>query len=854
MMNASDQMEETDCVQNILDNAGHTGRIPQIKTFRTNTESIDTQVAIKTSTSSVVNNLNDSKKLNNAYLKEMTKTQSASKDECIANSSDDTFSTLFASAGIKKNLYENKKYDDETSSLPNIDDGMEMTCQMPLLDDHKKKNEGIILQSQSPDGMEMTCRFPSNNFNVKLQKDMISQTSNTTKRCSSDEEDRLDMSNIPHKVIRREKMQSSDAIKRLVVPEVTDSLEVDENMEITCKLPLPVLNESYKREDKLQCKATNSTDMEMTCNVLEIKYDVRSKRFDESEYGKRSGVICENLTNTSELISNSSEMKKAYNSTMIVNPNDNSILKTKDYMECLKGVNSEAPLSEVNTQTTQFNKCVDDPAATKDMEITCKLPLIKGTDGYQNPAYNLSSTEESQPLNIMCPKKLRSGQGIHDISADMEMTCNLARANMFDDCLATTKASDFINSSPISCKDVKPTTSKEEAIIAESSSIDMEITCKVPIEKTLNKKTEIEVAEEKMASNLKEMSTSITKSNLMGNEIINNTEGNIELGIISRSANVTDNFGKKDDTFHDFKIASPSTAVENQIDPESYQCNETKNINSIENSSDMLSFRDNKEFEVTSKTTESLNAMLSPPIKDLSRAEVMTLNEIEVPINTIRESIELDVETELENAGNTCSNGAIVSSTESYHQISIDNGSDRKSLNLNDVKTTSLTHNHAPDIAEEKTSEPPNKEYAKLPSTMTSELPEASPSKINHSLDAFKENLSTHNETTPFHKINVEEEVEGVVPIKKRERSQEIGVVTPNTLYSNVTASYAENIEDLISAKHDAVTNAVSQIKKMEEKDTTKTEPIIKDLVIDDDQSIFDYLFQKQNDNPIEER
>ena len=76
----------------------------------------------------------------------------------------------------------------------------------------------------------------------------------------------------------------------------------------------------------------------------------------------------------------------------------------------------------------------------------------------------------------------------------------------------------------------------------------------------------------------------------------------IELGIISRSANVTDNFGKKDDTFLDFKIASPSTAVENQIDPESYQCNETKNINSIENSSDMLSFRDNKEFEVTKVT------------------------------------------------------------------------------------------------------------------------------------------------------------------------------------------------------------------------------------------------------------
>ena len=48
VMDESDHMEETDCIQNIFDNAGHTGKIPPIASIRQNNDTISNIMAIET--------------------------------------------------------------------------------------------------------------------------------------------------------------------------------------------------------------------------------------------------------------------------------------------------------------------------------------------------------------------------------------------------------------------------------------------------------------------------------------------------------------------------------------------------------------------------------------------------------------------------------------------------------------------------------------------------------------------------------------------------------------------------------------------------------------------------------------
>ena len=138
VMDESDHMEETDCIQNIFDNAGHTGKIPPIASIRQNTDTISNIMAIETHNSTSYDKFKGPKDANldktshSSCKMDMTIAQVESKnDRHMAASNDDTFSSLFASAGIKKNLNDNISNGNETTSV-NSDNGMEMTCNVPL--------------------------------------------------------------------------------------------------------------------------------------------------------------------------------------------------------------------------------------------------------------------------------------------------------------------------------------------------------------------------------------------------------------------------------------------------------------------------------------------------------------------------------------------------------------------------------------------------------------------------------------------------------------------------------------------------------------------------------------------------
>lgn len=448
VMNASDQMEETDCIQNIFDNAGHTGRIPLLKSVHKGSDSDSNRVNIDTIEKHVTDDgykesksSNLDKTTNFSCKMDITIPDVNLKNDCTTQSGYDTFSNLFASAGVKKMEKENDIYVDEANST-NIDDGMEITCKMPDIKALSCKNETLNKSVHSPNGMEITCKLPLDKVSLDFKKEKFESVS---KRPLQDIKEYTDeIPNIPHKIIRTENILKSKTINELIVKKATDT-EEDDQMEMTCKLSPPSLvkNNLYLAEPK--CSKNISNDMEITCKVPKIdglkrrlengdeyvtenqdiwhitsqKEKCASPKIDTKIIDKTKHlhdddqmemtckilrpVSAENLTASKESHCSTNspndleieKIEQLSKANSFVAQDNSCPLKGKMNTEDSINVEPDETLLDFQQIKSLSDKRFEDQVALTDMEMTCKLPVVLSVDSSKNPAI-IKSTDESQ--------------------------------------------------------------------------------------------------------------------------------------------------------------------------------------------------------------------------------------------------------------------------------------------------------------------------------------------------------------------------------------------------------------------------------------------------------------------------
>merc|ERR1712038_1018055 len=266
------------------------------------------------------------------------------KNDCTTQSGLDTFSNLFASAGVKKMEKENDIYIDE-ANLTNIDDGMEITCKMQDIKALSCKNGTFNKSVHSPNGMEITCKLPLDTVNLDFKKEKFESAS---KRPLQDIKDKtVEIPNIPHKIIRTENILKPETIKELIVKKATDTVE-DDQMEMTCKLSPPglVRNDFYLAKPK--CSKNISSDMEITCKVPRIDDGATHEVHNRSTFDKEfsDNILKRRLENGDEYVTENQDIW--------------NITSQKE-----KFVNSE-----IDTKLIDEAKLLQDD---DQMEMTCKI-------------------------------------------------------------------------------------------------------------------------------------------------------------------------------------------------------------------------------------------------------------------------------------------------------------------------------------------------------------------------------------------------------------------------------------------------------------------------------------------------
>ena len=446
VMNASDQMEETDCIQNIFDNAGHTGRIPLLKSVHKGSDSDSNRIIIDTIEKHVTDNgYKDSKSSNldkttNFSCKmDITIPDVNLKNDCTTQSGLDTFSNLFASAGVKKMEKENDIYIDE-ANLTNIDDGMEITCKMPDIKALSCKNGTLNKSVHSPNGMEITCKLPLDKVNFDLKKEKFESAS---KRPLQDIKDKtVEIPNIPHKIIRTENILKPETIKELIVKKATDTVE-DDQMEMTCKLSPPglVRNDFYLAKPK--CSKNISNDMEITCKVPKIDDGATHEVHNRSTFDKEfsDNILKRRLENGDEYVTENqdiwhitSQKEKFVNSEIDTKLIDKGkLLQDDDQMEMTCKI--LRPVSAENRTASKESHCSTN--SSNDLEIV-KIDQFSKANSFvaQDNSCSLKgkmNTEES--IYVEPDESLLDVKQIESLSdkrfedqvaiTDMEMTCKL---------------------------------------------------------------------------------------------------------------------------------------------------------------------------------------------------------------------------------------------------------------------------------------------------------------------------------------------------------------------------------------------------------------------------------------------
>ena len=181
IIDSNDEMEETDCITNILDNAGHTGRVSSFQNMGLGNKMDDITCNMNITCGELHREANAGPKisglsntLHSPNKSDLILEPTTAKPLNSAQKKDDTFSDLFAIAGIKKKPPSVTTTCGEVTSIASDADGhMEMTCQLPSATYSTLRENILGIKSPSPVsiGMEMTCQLPLSNVLYRNTKD-----------------------------------------------------------------------------------------------------------------------------------------------------------------------------------------------------------------------------------------------------------------------------------------------------------------------------------------------------------------------------------------------------------------------------------------------------------------------------------------------------------------------------------------------------------------------------------------------------------------------------------------------------------------------------------------------------------
>ena len=519
VMDSSDQMEETDCIPNIFDNAGHTGRVPPLivrgldeTAMFSSTSNMDvTQGAMCNASSTTSNKEQFSQTLNI-----QTKTDSTS-----SLSREETFSNLFAMAGPKKDASSiNVQMDSSNASFS--DGNMEMTCHFPLvaIDKHMQNStaaknleitcnvpnattcteletlgaeelEGVtdgIQHLASANHMEMTCQLPLLNSVENPNNPNLEPIGYAKKADAKFKRDAATILQTEPKIIEKE---SSLDLSNPIVGKVQDVAhkEFEEdcmNMEITCRLPLITTNTDL---ENLNAEEKKGVTVEMKHFANENKMEKTSQLPLNNSVEKHcnKNPAASEITNNFVAAYNESAVKacpmeptliEKENTSNLSNQSIDMVHKIADKvfegdfinMEITCGVSLETMNAKLDILDSRkkggVNASPKHVANANHMEMTCHLPLINSVE--KPIEQNLDISETMNSSVTICTN---SSSPTEHKKIEEEGSLNFA-----------TQGVDI----------VQETTNKE----FDGDCMNMEITCGVPFQ-TMNTKLEFLDAREK---------------------------------------------------------------------------------------------------------------------------------------------------------------------------------------------------------------------------------------------------------------------------------------------------------------------------------------------------------------------
>ena len=853
MMDESDHMEETDCIQNIFDNAGHTGKIPPIASIRQNTDTTSDKKVIEAHDSTTydkfkeTNDANLDKTTHSSCKMDMTIALVESKqDRYVAPSGDDTFSSLFASAGIKKNLNDSNSNSNEATSV-NSDNGMEMTCNIPLLDSLKNQIKISNHLSESPDGMEMTCRFPLNNVKIDHEKEMSSKA---PKRCLSTLNENIkEIHVIPNKVLLTENCSNSEATEKLIAEKRLDTLE-DDHMEMTCKISLAVSKENLILQNTSQCITKSSKDMEMTCNVPQLNNANFNHTLSQSELGRPQPEMSEKFQNDIQPRSDLPPIGQTIDSTLSLKPEDNFLSKTENNHESDKIDDS-------------------DPVATADMEITCKLPLKNSVDIYQNKEFAPQSLPESNSTNATSPRQANTGQNNFNINNEMEMTCNLFSLKESDKALKSTEIPEETSAFPISSGNrMIPTAIQDDKIRLETGpktfstyplpSIGSDQVTRIIHESKSEQASEMfEVETEKQYDHITDKNDNqcnTTEMDITCNQVQEtnvNEFKDITADLSEKHGNDSNTIDitsiGKPDVFHSYtEKNAPSVFATGSpvLDDDKFQtesnsdlskCYEEENRNdkkrslNLSNGDDVLATLESKNYF---ETNGSKNTITIPKIISNPRIDSLISVPKETPTISFVGKKEENMETDRDDL-----------EKESDSNISDQNPLGLSTFNSTEVDNLNLDCNSSNFNAKENISETCSLTHckdSKNASTALTEEINTTSCKLIHIVCPKELDVKTCQETSDLKEKNDERGE------KKDEFAKEY--IHQNSEIPSFTQPNKSKREE-----NGAILTAELPVKKKEIAVYNK-EPIVNDLIVERNVSIFEHLFQKQNNDQPKQR
>ena len=636
---------------------------------------------------------------------------------------------------------------------------------------------------------------------------------------------------------------------------------------MTCKISLAVSKENLILQNTSQCLTKSSKDMEMTCNVPQLN-NANFNTLSQSELGKPQPEMAEKFQNDNESRSDLQPIGQVIYSTSSLKPKENLLPKTENNHESADIIDSEK-FSSNDINKFNFDRSNDDPVETADMEITCKLPLKNSVDIYQNKETASEILPDSRSTNATSPTQSNSSQNNFNINNEMEMTCNLFSLKESDTALKSTGIPEEISAFPISSDNkMTPTAIQDDKIRLETGTNTLSTYPLQSIESDQLTRT-IHEYESERGGEMFEVETEkqyhITDRNGIqynANEI-DITCNQVQKTNIHDFKDITVDLSEKHDNdsntiditsigkpdvFQSYteKNALPVIATCSLIlDDDKFQtesnsdvskCYEGENRNdkmialNLSSGNDVLSSLESKnDFETNgSKNTSTIPKIISSPHTDSSISapkETPTISFIaKKEENMVTDLDDLEKESNSNISDQNPLGLSLFNSTE-VNNLSLDCNSSTLNVKDNISETCSLTH---------------FKDSKNAPTPLT-EVINTTSCKLIHIVDSKELAVKACQETSDLNEINVERGKKKEDEFAKEQLHQKIKI----TSFTQPNNSKRE--ED------GAILTAELPVKKKEIPSYNK-EPIVNDVTVEKNASIFEHLFHKQNDDQPKQR